>query len=65
MVGGRGSEWASKCLDEVLSKVKAKLAEVKVDWARERERVESKLANTKEVAVEKFKALEDFAVEKV
>lgn len=58
---------ASKCSDEALSKVKAELAQMKPDWAREKENVEQELANAKkEVAkvVENFKAFEDFMVAK-
>lgn len=60
-------EVASKSLEEAVSKVKAKLAKVKTDWAWERERVELDLTNAKKGAievVEKFKASKCFEAEK-
>lgn len=63
---GRSSIVVLRRSEGALSKVKAKPAKVKGDWARKRERAELDLANIKEVveAMEKFKASENFAMEK-
>lgn len=58
---------ASKCSEEVLSKVIVELARVKADWAWEKEKAKQYFVDTKKEvteAVKKLKAFEDFMVEK-